>query len=559
MGDSRLSDAQAFALSEGYTRKLGNQSAIGKLVLARMRELADSRTAWHRGLWQPGTIVLLDEVVEAVLSTWNGSLTSDEAMKDVIRVAVDQVKRDPGVGDASVREALLSLLRGLTPSGNTRSKPTADLQQLLERAIAFTDRSRSGYFARWIEYIQDKGLKPDEVELTARLLVAHLFDEGFHRNHIHGWLTSVKERSDLEEILVKGRDMLLEPRREYKFVVGVTRAPAEVRESIGEAWVDSAAYREQFSAASNPKKRPLPRDGAGAVMWSIEARDPHAAMYELLEWQQKLLARVQLGFGQEGKVEFEDDVVDTSSNKIRTPLEDLRSIRLPSIQRNRLFVGGAAVEQQLDGAIALLASQSGEARGASIASVWAAAEGLLGRPGGKGTDVADRLADIVACSFPRAEIGELARAWVDNNTDELAESLRGQPSADQARLMAAYVQEKGDPGFNLPADKAAVVRYVQLASSPEEVLRRVRGYYSSVFRRLYYQRNFVMHAAKFDSVTLGVSVRTAPALVAAALDRLVNAQHGQAGVSPLSLAARAENELSMVGKTGAKPLYLLLD
>lgn len=527
--------------------------------MARMKELADSRTAWHRGLWQPGTVVLLDEVVEAVLSTWNGSLTSDEAMKDVIRVAVDQVGRDPGVGDASVQEALLSLLASLTPSGNTRSKPSAELQQLLERASEFADRSRSGYFARWIKHVEDVGITSNEVELTARLLVAHLFDEGFHRNHIHGWLSALDRKAELPKVLSAGRDMLLEPRREYNFFVGLTRAPAEVRESFREAWSDSEIYRQQFAAAINPKRRPVPRVGAGAVVWTVEARDPHAAMYELLEWQQKLLARVQLGFGQEGKVEFEKDVIDTSSNKIRTPLEDLRSIRLPSIQRNRLFVGGAAVEQQLDGAIALLASQSGEARGASIASVWAAAEGLLGRPGGKGTDVADRLADIVTCSFPRAEIGELARVWVDNNTDPLAESLRGRPSADQAEIMAAYLVSEGDPGFREAADKAAVVRYQQLFADPAGVLKRVRGYYSSVFRRLYYQRNFVMHAAKFDSVTLGVSVRTAPALVAAALDRLVNAQHGQAGVSPLSLAARAENELGMVGKSGARPLYLLLD
>jgi hypothetical protein len=222
-------------------------------------------------------------------------------------------------------------------------------------------------------------------------------------------------------------------------------------------------------------------------------------------------------------------------------------------------LGGDESEQQLDGAIALLASQSGEVRGASIASVWAAAEGILGRPGGKGTDVADRLADIVTCSFPRAEIGELARSWLENNSDDLADSLRDQASADQARIMSTHLMTIGDPGFKLAADRAAVGRYIQLASQPEAVLKRVRSYYNGVFRRLYYQRNFVMHAAKFDSVTLGVSVRTAPALIAAALDRVVNAQHGKMAVSPLALAARAENELGMVGKTGARPIYLLLD
>ena len=536
-----------------------NQSSVSELVVARMKELADSRTPWHRGLWQPGTVVLLDEVVEAVLGTWNGSLTSDEAMKDVIRAAIDQVKRDPGVGDLSVRQALDALLKSLLPSGNTRSKATAELQQTLERAIAFAERSRTGYFLRWIEYVRDDGLTADEVELAARLLVAHLFDEGFHRNHIHGWLMSSGKRADLSTVLDVGREMLLKPPREYEFIVGLTRAPAEVRESFGDRWLDSDTYLDRFRAAANPQRRPVPREGAGAIYWKTEARDPHAAMYELLEWQQKLLARVQLGLGQPEKVEFESDAVDVSANKIRTPLEDLRSIRLPSIQRNRLFVGGDKSEQQLDGAIALLASQSGEVRGASIASVWAAAEGVLGRPGGKGTDVADRLADIVTCSFPRAEIGELARSWLETNTGALADELRDQASADQARIMSTQLMTIGDPGFKLASDKAAVVRYVQLASQPEAVLKRVRNYYSGAFRRLYYQRNFVMHAAKFDSVTLGVSVRTAPALVAAALDRVVNAQHAKVPISPLALAARAEIELDMVGKTGARPIYLLLD
>jgi hypothetical protein len=240
---------------------LEDQSSVSELVVARMKELADSRTAWHRGLWQPGTVVLLDEVVEAVLGTWNGSLTSDEAMKDVVRAALEQVKRDPGVGDRSVRDALDSLLRSLMPSGNARSKPTAELQQLLERAIAFAERSRTGYFLRWIEHVRDVGVPAEEVELTARLLVAHLFDEGFHRNHIHGWLMALGQRADLTRVLASGRDMLLEPPREYNFIVGLTRAPAEVRESFGISWLDSNTYIDRFNAASNPKHGYVPVSG----------------------------------------------------------------------------------------------------------------------------------------------------------------------------------------------------------------------------------------------------------------------------------------------------------
>ncbi|AQX81790.1 hypothetical protein BWO91_19160 [Plantibacter flavus] len=528
-------------------------------MLARMRELADSRTAWHRGLWQPGTLVLLDEVIEAVLATWDGSLTSDEAMKDIINTTMTQVLRDPGVGDQTVREALHELLRQLRPSGNAKSKPTPDLQQLLDRTVALAARSRTGYVLRWIEHVESVGIAPEQVELASRLLVAHLLDEGFHRNHVHGWLVAQGRKVELAAVLRRGREMLVQSRRTFTFCVGVVRAPLEVREALKEHWLDSDTYTKRFRAANNPKRRPVPRAGAGAIEWSAEARDPHAAMYELLEWQQKLVARVQLGYGQGDKIEFEADVIDATANKIRTPLEDRRSIRVPAIQRSRLFVGGADSGQRLDGAIGLLASHSGEIRGASIASVWAAAEGLLGRPGGKGTDVADRLSDIITCSFPRAEVGDLARAWADHGSGELFDALQGLPSADQARLMAEHLANAGDPGFESAADRAAAARYIQLAADPVGVLERVRNYYNSVCRRLYYHRNFIMHAAKFDSVTLGVSVRTAPVLVAAALDRVVNAEQGKNPVSPLALAARAQNELSLVGTTGARPLHLLLD
>ncbi|MDF2994033.1 MAG: Integrase, catalytic region [Microbacterium sp.] len=526
-----------------------------------MKELADARTAWHRGLWQPGTLVLLDEVAEAVQATWNGSIASDEAMKDVITVAESQLRRDPGVGDSSVRDKLGELLAALKPAGSTRSKPTVEAQGTLAQTIAFTDRCRTGYILRWKEHVDTEGISPVDVELSARLLVAHFFDEGFHRNHVHGWLTSELHdtRKELSTVLSRGREMLLQPTRRFDFCVGVVRAPQEVKESFGDRWLDSETYLELFKSANNANGRATPRAGAGAVEWSVEARDPHAALYELLEWQQKLLDRVQLGYGTGGKVEFATEVIDKTANRLRTPLEDRRAIRVAAIQRGRLFVGGGAASQQLDGAIGLLSSQSGETRGASIASVWAAAEGLLGRPGGKGVQVADRLADIVACSFPRAELGDLARRWSEEGVGDLAEKMKDQPSADQAHLMAEQLMRAGDPGFRHSNDQAAVARYLQLASDPAAVLGRVRNYYSSAFRRLYYQRNFVMHAAKFDSVTLGVSARTAPYLVAAALDRIVNAQQGNTPISPLSLAARAENELAMLGKSGARPIYALLD
>ena len=100
---------------------------------------------------------------------------------------------------------------------------------------------------------------------------------------------------------------------------------------------------------------------------------------------------------------------------------------------------------------------------------------------------------------------------------------------------------------------------LQLHAQTVEVLGRIRGYYRSAFRRLYYQRNFIMHVAKFDSVSLPSTTRSAPQLVAAGVDRVVNARFAAQQVSALGLAARAHNELSLVGGSGGKSLHNLLD
>lgn len=523
-----------------------------------MKELADNRTPWHRGLWQPGSVVLIAEVREAVEATWQGALTSDEAMRDVIDGAIRQISRDPGLGSEAVRTQLTDLLKQLKPVGNAKSKATPETQQILDRVAAYIDRCRSNYMLRWIEHIDGPGIAADEVELASRLLVAHLLDEGFHRSHVHGWLRSVAPSWSLSKTISKGREMLLDNPREFKFLVSLIRAPREIAEAFGEKWKTGQEYIDALATSANPPS-PMPRAAAGALEWSCVSRDPHAAISELLAWEQRILARAELGYGNSSKIEFGADVVDLGSNRVRSLREDLRSIRVPAIQRSRVYGMSSPYAPQLDGAIGLLASHSGPLAGPSVASVWAAAEGLLGRPGGKGVDVADRLADIVACSFPRAELGELAKVWADEGSDALASTLKSGSSAEQARALSDHLIAHGDPGFSQPADRAAVARYLQLTTDPSEVIGRVRTYSSSVFRRLYYQRNFIMHAAKFDSVTLNISARTAPFLVAAGLDRIVNAQHGDSSVGPLDLAARAENEIGLLGTAGAKPLHLLLD
>lgn len=98
-----------------------------------------------------------------------------------------------------------------------------------------------------------------------------------------------------------------------------------------------------------------------------------------------------------------------------------------------------------------------------------------------------------------------------------------------------------------PTDADAVARIRQQVADPMATTARVRGYYQDAFRRLYMQRNLLLHGGRCDSIALSATMRTLPALVAAGLDRLVHAAMQKPTTDPFILAARADNELSFQG------------
>ena len=69
--------------------------------------------------------------------------------------------------------------------------------------------------------------------------------------------------------------------------------------------------------------------------------------------------------------------------------------------------------------------------------------------------------------------------------------------------------------------------------------------FRGVLRRLYRQRNIVVHGGTTAAIALDAALRTAAPLVGAGLDRLVHANL-ISKIEPLGLAARAENSLALV-------------
>ena len=76
-------------------------------------------------------------------------------------------------------------------------------------------------------------------------------------------------------------------------------------------------------------------------------------------------------------------------------------------------------------------------------------------------------------------------------------------------------------------------------------------------RRLYRQRNLVLHWGRMNAVGLSAALRTAAPLIGAGLDRIVHAWFATR-TNPLELAARARLRLDLLESTdGCLPVDLL--
>lgn len=242
---------------------------------------------------------------------------------------------------------------------------------------------------------------------------------------------------------------------------------------------------------------------------------------------------------------------------------------MPSLEGHHVVFDPDAYEQNISigDALELLAAMERDTTGAAITGGWAAIEGLLKRKNERGAHLAaDRLADIIACSFPVAEMLHLAQLHAKAGDDDLAADLgQAKRARDRLRILEAALRSGRTVHTTNHADAAALARVEGLLSEPSASFNRVRRYAAEALRRLYNQRNLIMHAGSLHSVALRATLRTAPALVGAGMDRIVHAQAmaRRSGTQhpelALALAQQAADEIALLGTPDARPLTELLD
>jgi len=510
------------------------------LVGARLLDFFGTRTHWHRRLWTTGLVLTLKELLE-VSSAVRSSVLYQNSVEDLSRSAMALAGRDPGVGGsrqhASLQRALRTDLRFLGMEYRVVEQMTVEIE--------------SEYLERWAASLRTHTRAA--AERTARAIGSYLLDSGFSRNFLHHWWTyklrhEVGERP-LADIVEDAHSLAMTRIKEYDVLVAF-RAFTKREAGMPHGWQTASEVsrwlKERNFDVSDIRQK-------GGLLLQVGARDPHAAIEAVREKLEGMSARVHVGSRREF-VLLETAWIDGESKSFRLTGEG-RDVDVHSLDRKNYLYTNAPYSR-VDAAIELLEPLASGAPATAVAAGWAAFEALLSEPGNHAV-VADRMGAIVACSFPRAELTVLSYQAGKADIAIAARLDTCATNRDRAEMIANEITSQRNIVLPDHSDRAAHQRLRRLLADPHPALKDVEGYTTSAFRRLYRQRNLVLHGGITNSVALRPCLRTVSPLVGAGMDRIAHAWYIDK-LSPLELAARARISLDTVGAPHARKCVDLL-
>lgn len=510
-------------------------NASDEHVAARLLDFFHSATPWHRALWEPGLVLTLAEVLEASVVARAGVL-HEATVKHLAGTAITLCGRDPGTGSEEQMKRLQAALRSeLRPDG---------LEYRVVRQIL--EDVRANYLVRWSDALRagQPQLRP---ERTARAIAAHLLESGLSSDFLHRWWT-YKLRHEpvsrsLWEFVGEAHTLACAPKKAYQVLVAFDGAP-EGQSRRHPQWLSSkevVGWLGQHGFTAEGVKQ------NGGIVFPTSAMDADAAVESIVELVDRLASRVALGTN--GRLTPLPRAWVVGEPKPFPFRRRRRGVRVPALHREDQLYSDTK-SGIVDAALELLAPLDAGSPSPAVAGAWAAIEALLSGPEGGDNKVTagDRMATIIACSFPRAELTMLsyAKEVVEGPTGVQLAACRS--NRDRAATLGEAINTGLSPVFKNASDTAALARMKGLLASPHKVLKDVELHVATAFRRLYRQRNLVLHGGRTDAVALRASLRTAAPLVSAGMDRVAHAWFVEE-VAPLELAARASIRLELVGTT----------
>jgi hypothetical protein len=531
------------------TAALLSGDAFGEHVVARLLDFTANTTPWQRRLWDLGTVLALREVHEA--GQWlDAQVISEAALRWFCRVLERLVGRDRGVGESEVRRQLRDTLQA---DLSEHSRHRRRLDQLINLI-------NEGYLDRWAAAANSPA--GVSAERLSRAVACHLLDCGYSPGFLHRTFRIMTEGiNTVGDLLAKAAELANATPRHFEVLVPFTAVPQyrELAEGLPE-WRSAAQVRAWFAVQSpgNSIRQ------TGAFLYSIEALDPYAAARRAGEFLDRLLARSSYTRRKRSGLE---PVGRVWVGGLGEPLPlrlAARGVDVLSLERERTLY--QIIERNLlDDALELAAPLNSGTPGPAVAGSWAALESLLYHPGDEGDRkegraiAATRLAALVTCSWPRAELTALSYRHKPASPDLLAQQLAKATTNRERAIAVASALQAGRPiETELPADAAAAARMAGVVAMPRQSLNDIRVVIEGSLRRLYRQRNIVLHGGSTQSVALNSTLHTAAPLVGAGLDRITHAFLVDE-VSPLDLAAKAELRLRLVGEHGSPTVTDLLE
>ncbi|GAB3181008.1 hypothetical protein [Streptomyces incanus] len=498
------------------------QDPYARHVLARMSDFfADERTPWPRRLWDIGSVLALEELWEA--GHWQAHNVLSSSACDWQRHELKAILgRDAGLGDKDLRKEITNLL----------SKPLLDPSPERRRLKEVIGHLRPGYLGRWVTAIAVEEAKRVKPERFSRTVVAHLLDLGYSGLHLRNWARGLKTaRVTATDIAESAAELARARPQTFDVLVALDKVPhRELAEPLPN-WLDKgkvgAWLREHGHNTAGF------RTGGGFV-YQLQALDPLGAADQARRLLDRMTARSEFLRGRRGGV-LPLPFIWVAGYDTPVPLEPpARGVDVLSlVYEGHLYKVDS--RERIDDALELAAVSNRGALAPAVAGGWAAVESLLVHPDDPRSDgersgkavAADRMAAIIACSWPRAELTTLAHRHQPARPDALSEAVAAcTANRERARLVADALRAGGPEALALKyTDTAAAQRMAALVQNPGKQLAEVNHAFRIAMRRLYRTRNIVLHGGATQGVALDASLRTAAPLLGAGLDRIVHASY----------------------------------
>lgn len=511
---------------------------------------------WPRRLWDVGSLLALQELLEA--SSWaQHRVLSTAAVDWQRRELLKVIGPDIGLGAKELRAELTSLL----------SNPLPDPSPAHRRLREVIDHARGGYLRRWAAAAALPDGQRPRPERLARVIAAHLLDLGYDASHLASWIGRLaRQRAGVEEVLQDAVALDAAGPREFAVLAVLETVPKSQQAQGHEAWLSDrevVAWLKERGHSTNGV------NPGGGFLYRVAARDPFSATSQAREFLERMMARSSFMRGNRGGIR-PAPYLWVDQHPVPIPFATpARGVDVLSLTSEGSFYHVDGRRTLIDDALELAAPMNRSVLGPAIAGAWASVESLLSHPddpveeerSGKAV-AADRLAAIIACSWPRAELTAISHRHQPDAPDSLTERLAACSTNRErayavAEAMKAGTTVKPAARFRSDSDIAAVHRMRRVVTDPRRELATAASVLRFAMRRLYRTRNIVLHGGSMQGVALKATLRIAAPLVGAGLDRITHATLVE-DLAPLNLAARAEVGLKLVGgETGLSVVDLL--